>query len=187
MILLCRVGREILAQSIKRPAESFQRENQGKTAYRFCKPLRWLLRHGWAGTCRAAGVTWPGLSLRHRARWSVTSAMSRRCDVTLSSWRVTPPRHFRRPPTRPPTTTTADTLQKSGTKSAENYNKWHANFFLKLQSAFRQFQAVTVSGCLLIELLPYILFEKYIDILALQWPAQGTGTVPIVSAHFRSL
>ena len=39
----------------------------------------------------------------------------------------------------------------------------------------------------MIKLLPYILFEKYINILPFiwKWSAQGTGTVPIVSAHFR--
>ena len=38
------------------------------------------------------------------------------------------------------------------------------------------------------KLLSYILFEKYTLIFYhLKWPAQGTGTVPIVSAHFRSL
>jgi len=43
----------------------------------------------------------------------------------------------------------------------------------------------------LIKLLPYILFEKYVYILALKmatWPDPATtSTVPIVSAHFRSL
>jgi len=38
----------------------------------------------------------------------------------------------------------------------------------------------------LIKLLPCILFEKYINILALEMAAQGTGTVPMVSAHFHS-
>ena len=45
------------------------------------------------------------------------------------------------------------------------------------------------SDCCLIKLLPYILFGKYINILlALEMAssAQGTGTVPAVSAHFRS-
>ena len=37
------------------------------------------------------------------------------------------------------------------------------------------------------KLLPYILFENYIYILALEMATQGTSTVPIVSAHFRSL
>jgi len=40
----------------------------------------------------------------------------------------------------------------------------------------------------LIKLLPYILFEKCINILALEIASPGNrGTVPIVSAHFRSL
>jgi len=34
---------------------------------------------------------------------------------------------------------------------------------------------------------PYILLEKYVNILALEVPAQGTGSVPVVSMHFRSL
>jgi len=33
----------------------------------------------------------------------------------------------------------------------------------------------------------YILFEKYIHILALEMTSHGTGTAPIGSAHFRSL
>jgi len=36
----------------------------------------------------------------------------------------------------------------------------------------------------LIKLLPYILFEKYIYILAVGMTSQGTSTVAIVSAHF---
>jgi len=63
-------------------------------------------------------------------------------------------------------------------------------FFIELQSAFWQFQAITVSECCLVKLLPCILFEKnafylqkYVNILALKWPARGTGTVP--SAGFR--
>jgi len=62
-------------------------------------------------------------------------------------------------------------------------------YFLELQSAFWKFQIITVSESCLIKLLQYILFEKYSYILALdwKWPAQRTSTVPIVSAHFRSL
>jgi len=41
---------------------------------------------------------------------------------------------------------------------------------------------MTVPECCLIKSLPYILFEKYIKMLA-----PGTGTVPIVSTHFRNL
>jgi len=33
-------------------------------------------------------------------------------------------------------------------------------------------------------LLPYILFEKYIYILAVEMASPGNSTVPIVSAHF---
>ena len=64
------------------------------------------------------------------------------------------------------------------------------NLFFKLQSAaFWYFQTVTVSECCLIKLLPYILFEKYVHLYSSikKWPAQGTSTVPVVSAHFRSL
>jgi len=46
---------------------------------------------------------------------------------------------------------------------------------------------MTVSEWCLIKLLPYILVEKYIDILALELASQGTSTVPVVSAHCRSL
>ena len=46
---------------------------------------------------------------------------------------------------------------------------------------------MTVSECCLTKLLPYILFEIYINILALKSPVQGTGTMPVVSAHFLSL
>jgi len=42
------------------------------------------------------------------------------------------------------------------------------NLFLKLQSAFCYFQTITVSECYLIKLLTYILFKKYIYILALE-------------------
>jgi len=48
---------------------------------------------------------------------------------------------------------------------------------------------MTVSECCLIKLLPYILFQKNVIFIVYhrKWPAQGTSTVPIVSAHFRSL
>jgi len=45
--------------------------------------------------------------------------------------------------------------------------------FLKLQSAFWQFQIVTVSECCLVKLLPYNLFEKCITILALELASPG--------------
>jgi len=45
---------------------------------------------------------------------------------------------------------------------------------------------MTVSKCCLIKLLPYILFEKNIFIFW-HWKRQATSTVPVVSAHFRSL
>ena len=57
-------------------------------------------------------------------------------------------------------------------KCAENHND-AARFFLKLQSAFRYFQTVTVSECRLIKLLLYILFEKCIDLLPLEMASRG--------------
>jgi len=50
----------------------------------------------------------------------------------------------------------------------ERERKCTDQLFLKLQSAFWQFQTITVPECRLIKLLPYILFEKYIYILALE-------------------
>jgi len=46
-------------------------------------------------------------------------------------------------------------------------------FFLKLQSAFRLFKTITVSECYLIKLLRHLLFEKYINILALEMASPG--------------
>ena len=48
-------------------------------------------------------------------------------------------------------------------------------FFFKLQSAFWSFQTttITVSECCLIKLLPYILSEKYVYILALETTCPG--------------
>ena len=43
----------------------------------------------------------------------------------------------------------------------------------KLQSAFWQLATITVSECCLIKLLPYVLFEKYIYILALEMASSG--------------
>jgi len=38
------------------------------------------------------------------------------------------------------------------------------------------------------KLLPCISFEKFVYLFQhCKWPAQETGTVPVVSAHFRSL
>jgi len=42
------------------------------------------------------------------------------------------------------------------------------NLVFKLRIAFCQFQTITVSQCCLIKLLPYVLFEKYIYILAVK-------------------
>ena len=59
-------------------------------------------------------------------------------------------------------------------KCAQNCNKWHIKlFFLKLQSAFWQFRTIRVFVCCLIKLFSYILFEKYIDILALEMASPG--------------
>jgi len=46
-------------------------------------------------------------------------------------------------------------------------------YFFKLKSACWQFQTIKVSECGLIILLPYILFEKYINILALEMASPG--------------
>ena len=46
-------------------------------------------------------------------------------------------------------------------------------YFFKLQSAFCYFPTITVSGCCLIILLPYVIFEKYIYILALEMASSG--------------
>jgi len=62
------------------------------------------------------------------------------------------------------------TGNKSVPKIIINYNTIH---FIKLQSAFSLFQTITVSGCSLIKLLPYILFKKYINILALKMASPG--------------
>jgi len=47
------------------------------------------------------------------------------------------------------------------------------DLFLKKQSAFWQFQTITVSECCLKKLLPYILFEKYSNILPSQMASPG--------------
>ena len=47
------------------------------------------------------------------------------------------------------------------------------SFFLRLQSAFWYFQTISFSERCLLKLLPYILFEKCIDILALQMASPG--------------
>ena len=47
------------------------------------------------------------------------------------------------------------------------------NLFFKLLSAFGRFQTITVSEYCLIKLLPYILFAKYIYILALEMASPG--------------
>jgi len=51
---------------------------------------------------------------------------------------------------------------------AENYNKWHSEFFSQtaISILLISFQAITVSECCLTKMLPCILFEKYINILA---------------------
>jgi len=62
------------------------------------------------------------------------------------------------------------------------------NLFLKLQSACCQFQTITVSECCLIKLLPYILYEKYIYILALELASPGNRHCAIVvSAHLQNM
>jgi len=46
-------------------------------------------------------------------------------------------------------------------------------FFLEVQSAFWLFKAITVSERCLIKLLPYILFEKHINISAVKMTSPG--------------
>jgi len=65
-------------------------------------------------------------------------------------------------------------------------------FFLKLQSTLWQFQTITVSECSFIKLLKYILFEKYINILALEMDSRGSrhcasciGTLSFLMIGFR--
>jgi len=73
---------------------------------------------------------------------------------------------------------------------AENYNKRqrYSKFISKtavsifLISNHNNFRV----ECCLTKLLPYVLLENILIFQRWKWPAQGTGTVPIVSAHFRS-
>jgi len=65
-------------------------------------------------------------------------------------------------------------------------------FYLKLQSTLWQFQTITVSECSFIKLLKYILFEKYINILALEMGSPGSrhcasciGTLSFLMIGFR--
>jgi len=46
---------------------------------------------------------------------------------------------------------------------------------------------MTVSECCLVKMLPYIISEKYIYILALEMASPGVSTVPIASAHFLTM
>jgi len=55
------------------------------------------------------------------------------------------------------------------------------NLIFKLQLAFCQLQTITLSECCLIKLLLYILFEKYIYILALKMASPGNQHRPTVS------
>jgi len=59
------------------------------------------------------------------------------------------------------------------------------NLFFKLQSAFCQFQ--TVSFRVLFDKISSVYLKNIFIFWYWKWPAQGTSTVPIVSAHFRSL
>jgi len=47
------------------------------------------------------------------------------------------------------------------------------NSFFKLQWASCRFQTITVSECCVIKLLPYIILEKYVYILALEMASRG--------------
>ena len=57
-------------------------------------------------------------------------------------------------------------------KRAENYNKWQF-FFLNCNQHFGNFKPYHFSECCLIIFLPYILFEKCINILALGMACPG--------------
>ena len=95
-----------------------------------------------------------------------------------------------------------------GWDDRENRTKWHSNFFLNCNQHFGN-QTIAVSESCLIKLLfdniyrvikikfnqlvwenvRIFYLKKYIYILPLEWhwPAQGSSTVPNVSAHFRCL
>ena len=62
-------------------------------------------------------------------------------------------------------------VQKSGAIGNESVPKIVINdtmiIFLELQLAFCQFRIITVFGCCLIKLLPYVLFEKYVNVIVI--------------------
>jgi len=58
---------------------------------------------------------------------------------------------------------------------------------IKYQDSLRPLDCFRYKCCLIKLGLPYIWFEKYSNILALEMASPGTGTVPVVSAHFGCL
>jgi len=52
-------------------------------------------------------------------------------------------------------------------------NSTHSLTYLLTYQRFGNFQTITVSQCCLTKLLPYILFQKYIYILALEMASPG--------------
>ena len=74
-------------------------------------------------------------------------------------------------------------------KCAENYNKWHSKFFktaisilvISNRNRFRVlFDKIT-------SVYVYFTWKNIFIFYHWKWPAQGNSTVPIVSAHCRSL
>ena len=63
--------------------------------------------------------------------------------------------------------------QLTGNESVPKIIMSDTNNFFKLQSAFWQFQTITVSECCLIKFLPCILFEQYIYVVALDVARTG--------------
>ena len=58
-------------------------------------------------------------------------------------------------------------------KCAENYNNWHDKFIFKTAVSIVVISNYNSFKCCLIKLLPYILFEKYIHILAKEMASPG--------------
>jgi len=73
-------------------------------------------------------------------------------------------------------------------KYAEGFNKWHNKFIFL--NCFQRFGNLNHNSFwMLFDKIAYVYFiwKIYIYILASGMASPGTGTVPIVSAHFRSL
>jgi len=75
-------------------------------------------------------------------------------------------------------------------KCAENYfKKWHNSFFLKLQSSLLVISKHNSFQVLFDKIASvYFIRKIYLYFTSIgNWPAQGTSTVPVVSAHCRSV